>query len=313
MDDKNKILNPDLVIYHGGCADGTAAAWVFWKHARNTDSKIPEFYGAKHGDPPISNEKILNKTVIMVDFAYKREITEKILQLTKKLVILDHHRSNETELEGLSCTVFDMTRAGCQLAWDYVFPLSIFRPRFLDIIADRDLWNWELPKSKELNKAFYMKKLTESIESIEKLFNMDIDLLYAEGKSFSEYENQLLEKLSRFKTTYYFGNEPKNPTKFYKILVSEAVFMISELGNKISEENTDHDFVILYRFDNYKKAWYFSARARQNSDIDLGSILSLYGGGGHPKAAGFEIKSPTWPADIFLLTPTLETIKSQID
>jgi uncharacterized protein len=301
----NKLYNPDIVIYHSGCSDGTTAAWVFHEYAKTTSGcKIPDFWGAKHGDPPIPMDKILNKTVVMVDFSYKRDVIEKMLTIAKKLVILDHHKSAQKDLEGLPCAIFDMTRAGCQLAWDYVYPPDRNppkpRPNFLNLIADRDLWTWKLPSSQAINKVFYLKGLTNSISEIDKIKDMNLSKLAEEGRFYLNYENELMEKLSRFKTSYYFGNQPENPTKFYKVFVMAAYYMQSELGHKISEENPDHDFVILYCFEHQKCIWNFSCRARADTDIDIGAILKPYGGGGHPKAAGFEIKSATWPRNLFL-------------
>lgn len=316
----NTLYNPDVVIYHAGCADGTAGAWVFHQHAKVTAGcKMPEFYGANYGRDPIPMDKILNKTVVMVDFSYKREVIEKMLTMVKKLVILDHHKSAQKDLEGLQCAIFDMDRSGCQLAWDYVYPPNRNppkpRPMFLNLIADRDLWAWKLPASQAINKVFYLKGLTNSIEDIDKLKDMNLSQLAEEGRHYLSYENELLEKLSKFKTTYYFGDHPEKPTKFYKVFVVAANFMQSELGHKISEENPDHDFVILYRFEHsyvinesQNGCWYFSCRAREKTDIDLGAILKPYGGGGHPKAAGFEIKSQAWPKHFFL---THEEVKQK--
>lgn len=300
-----KLNNPDLVIYHGGCADGTVAAWVFWQHAKSiTGLKMPKFYAAKHGDPPIPLDQVLNKEVVMVDFSYKREIIEKILRQAKRLVILDHHKSNQKELEGLSCAIFDMERAGCQLAWDYVYPPDRNppkpRPHFVNVVADRDLWTWKLPGSQAINKVFYLRNLTKTIEDVDKIPPMNLGELAKEGKFYLDYETQLLDTLSRFTAPYRFPDHKESPTRFYKVLVTEAVYMISELGHKISEGNPDYDFVILYRFDNLKQAWYFSCRAREKSELDLGDILRNYGGGGHPKAAGFEVQSSSWPGDILL-------------
>lgn len=313
----NKLYNPDVVIYHGGCADGTAAAWVFWQHARSISGmKIPELYGAKYGEAPISRDRILNRTVVMVDFTYKREVTEKMLKQAKRLVILDHHKSAQKDLEGLACAIFDMSRAGCQLAWDYLYPPDRNppkpRPKFIDLIADRDLWTWKLPSSQAINKVFYLKGYTNSVEEIDKIKDMKLEKLAEEGKHYLNYESDLLAKLSRFKTSYYFGDHPERPIKFYKVFVTAAYYMQSELGHKISEENKDHDFVVLYRFDHVRGAWYFSCRARERTDIDLGNILGAYGGGGHPKAAGFEVASLPWPKRLFLTEEEMNAATEKI-
>ena len=46
-----------------------------------------------------------------------------------------------------------MNRSGCQIVWDEfmttpVLGISKPRPKFIDYIADGDLWKWELPDGK---------------------------------------------------------------------------------------------------------------------------------------------------------------------
>ena len=319
-------MNPDLVVYHGGCADGTAAGWVFWQHAKNIKSfKMPEFWGAKYGDDPIPLEKVRGKTVVVVDFSYDRGYTEKINGEAKQLVVLDHHKSHQKELEGLSYAIFDMSRAGCQIAWDYIYPPQTSgkaRPNFINYIADRDLWTWKLPSSRAVNKALYLKNYTSSFEEIDKLRTVKFDELAREGRIFVTYEDLILEKLSRFWTTRYFFSRPEGPVAphsgaktpgppVYKVMVVEAVFLQSELGSKLSEGHPDHDFAVMYRFDVPSQTWYFSCRAREKSTLDLGAILKCHGGGGHPKAAGFEIQSSEWPRGVFLTEEEFKKIEKK--
>ena len=327
----SKLVNPDLVVYHGGCADGTAAGWVFWQHAKNIKSfKMPEFWGAKYGDDPIPLEKVRGKTVVVVDFSYDRGYTEKINGEAKQLVVLDHHKSHQKELEGLSYAIFDMSRAGCQIAWDYIYPPQTSgkaRPNFINYIADRDLWTWKLPSSRAVNKALYLKNYTSSFEEVDKLRTVKFEELAREGRVFVIYEDRILEKLSRFwSTRYFFSNPPlrkglvliesvppsvRDPGPVYKVMLIEAVFLQSELGNNLSEAHPDHDFAVMYRFDVPSQTWYFSCRAREKSTLDLGAILKCYGGGGHPKAAGFEIQSSEWPWSVFLTEEEYKKIENK--
>lgn len=49
---------------------------------------------------------------------------------------------------------FDMNRSGSQMAWDYFFP-DFARPAMIDYIADRDLWRFKLPGSREIAAVLF--------------------------------------------------------------------------------------------------------------------------------------------------------------
>jgi nanoRNase/pAp phosphatase (c-di-AMP/oligoRNAs hydrolase) len=101
-----------LVIYHGNCPDGFTAAWVTARKLGDV-----ELLAAKYGDdPPL--EEATGRRVVIVDFSYPREKLEQ-LHATGSLLVLDHHKTAEADLQGLPYCVFDMQRSGARLAWDY--------------------------------------------------------------------------------------------------------------------------------------------------------------------------------------------------
>jgi len=153
-----------------------------------------------------------------------------------------------------------------------------------------------MPSSQAINKIFYMKGHLSSFEEIDKLRTTNLGEIAREGQSFIAYENSLIEILAKRAQTYYF----RETEKVYKVLLVETTVFNSELGNFLSENNKDHDFVITYYFDIPTTTWHFSCRSHARSRLDLGAILKPYGGGGHPKAAGFNVSSPEWPAHLFL-------------
>ena len=279
------MLNPDVVIYHNPCPDGMLAAWVFHRYAIQNDLVEPHFFPTSYDDNPIDINYVKDKQVVIVDFSYSREYTEKIKAAANSLIVLDHHHTSQKNLEGLDYAVFDNKRSGCQLSWDYVYP-GKSRPWYVDYVADRDLWNWKLPMSREINKALYMKNMLKDFSTIDDLVFVSVDTISYEGKIFCECENSYLNKMAASKKSYYFKSSTPTP-KIYKVIAIEATINISELGAKLAEENPDHDFVLLYRHDIDKNCWYISCRARQDSELHLGEILRGYGGGGHAKAAGF--------------------------
>lgn len=172
MGKQEQEKNP-ICIYHGNCADGFGAAWAVWK-------KHPdwEFYaGVYQNDPP----GVVGRDVVMVDFSYKRDVVDGISKDAKSILILDHHKSAQQDLAGLTepkswdghrqnvyqdrCenadingvipyAVFDMDRSGAMIAWDFFHPGEV-PPQLLRHIEDRDLWRFALDGAREIQAALF--------------------------------------------------------------------------------------------------------------------------------------------------------------
>jgi uncharacterized protein len=146
----------DAIVYHERCQDGILGLWC-----ANRNSKIENVYACNAGVDPTKHFE--NENVIFVDICPSFDYMLSVIKQVKKIVILDHHKSSADVLEKHKNIleeydnieiVFDMHRSGCQIAWDYFFP-NESRPFFVDYVADRDLWQWKLPMSKEVNSALY--------------------------------------------------------------------------------------------------------------------------------------------------------------
>src|SRR3989338_11367907 len=192
----------DIVIYHKNCPDGIAAAWVYWNTYKDKvidpDVIYHEMVAGKYSlDSDYLN--ITNKKVLMMDVCPNKEEIKEILSKVKHLTILDHHKSAERDIEELKTVglpserqnvIFDMKRSGCQIAWDF-FNKDTVRPWFIEIIADRDLWKWELPDSKELGSYMYNFNFYKSKEALEKLTSftkIEIDSAREIGKVLIQIE-----------------------------------------------------------------------------------------------------------------------------
>jgi oligoribonuclease NrnB/cAMP/cGMP phosphodiesterase (DHH superfamily) len=166
-----EVLKFNICLYHDNCPDGIGAAYPFWRIHEN-DSNF-QIIGAMYNESyPI--DKIKNKNVVIVDFSYKRTDLLEMSKVCKSILILDHHKTAKDNLTGIDeeCEnisyIFDMNRSGAQISWDYCYP-TMARPWFIDYIADRDLWKWELPFSKEINKALFIGEWFQ-FEKLESLY-----------------------------------------------------------------------------------------------------------------------------------------------
>ena len=88
MLDPNSV---DYVIYHAGCTDGFGAAYSAWKCLGNR----AEYHACSHGgDIP----DVRGKTVVILDFSFKNDVTKKMIKEAKELLVIDHHKSAVVEL-----------------------------------------------------------------------------------------------------------------------------------------------------------------------------------------------------------------------
>jgi len=293
----------DIVIYHSNCPDGLTGAWVFWKYLQKT----AEFLPFKHGDSP---PDVTDKRVVIVDFSFPRDVTLQMLKTAKKLVVLDHHKSAERELENILLEnnsfgnisleniplkpyeiVFNMKRSGAQIAWDYVYNCSGHdnRPWFVNYVADRDLWQHKLPNTKEISQGLFSSGYFTNFEKLNELtvFNeKDIQHIVEKGTLLLEQTQKEVEFYAKTAVPTILTIDGK---EFNVNLAASPRVNRSEVGNYICS-NQKCDFSAVYWFNYALNVWYISLRASENSDCDLSEISSrLPTGGGHRKAAGFTI------------------------
>jgi hypothetical protein len=134
-----------ICIYHANCPDGFTAAWVAY-HAFHGD--IDLHAGTHQSDPP----DVTDREVYMVDFSYTRPVLAAMRERARRLVVLDHHKSAEAALRGLTGveTLLDMNRSGARIAWDYWNPEKPY-PKALLHVEDYDLWSLALARTREIH------------------------------------------------------------------------------------------------------------------------------------------------------------------
>lgn len=259
-----------IVIYHGNCKDGFAAAWAAWDEI---DSEDVEYYPAQHGtDPP----DVVGKRVYILDFSYKRPVMEKLIEDAFELTVLDHHKTAEAELEGLPGCHFDMNRSGAMMAWEFFNP-GIPAPWTIRYVQDRDLWRWELPDSEAINA--YISSLPYEFEMWD-CACWDVNTVVEYGYAVLRRNQQYVESTAARAMRIDFEG--------HNVPIVNATYMdISEV--------LDH----LRKGEPFAMGWHqgpdggfnYSLRSTDES-VDVSEIAKKYGGGGHRNAAGFRVERP---------------------
>src|ERR1700675_929582 len=111
----------DLIIYHQGCPDGWAAAYIC-KLKYPEAELLPLNHGLNEKQLSDVVEACTGKDVIMVDYSLRtRLMNDNLAEICNSFRILDHHKTAQAALDGASYATFDMKRSGAGLAWDYLF------------------------------------------------------------------------------------------------------------------------------------------------------------------------------------------------
>lgn len=288
-----------IVITHGGCYDGFACAWLchlVWPDAT--------FIAAAAGlEPPAVD--VADCDVIIADISFKRDILIEMERKAASLVVLDHHRTAQEDLEDLPFCVFDMNKSGARLTWEYLWDYSLGlggdaldkflaihslerymtdlrdRPPWLiQYIEDRDLWRFQLPHSKEINAA--IRSYAFDFQVWDELCKQQPKILIIEGAAVMRYRQLLVEQHVRHAVEIDMDGH-----RVFGVQCT-AMDIASELGEALIK---DRPFSVTW-VDGIDRRIY-SLRSRDGG-IDVGTLAKKFGGGGHTQASGFRISIPKY-------------------
>ena len=260
-----------LCIYHGNCADGFGAALAV-RSALGKDN-VDFHAGIYQNEPP----NVFNRDVIMVDFSYKRPVLIQMAQSANSILIIDHHASAEKDLIDLPANVeaiFDMTRSGAMMAWEYFLP-DTPRPKLIDHIQDRDLWRFELKGTREIQAALFSYEY--DFDLWESLMLEDVKTLRNDGRAI---ERKHFKDINEFIAAAAYRDEIAG----YDVPVLNAPYFWSSDAGHIMGEG--EPFAACY-WDTPEGRVY-SLRSADDG-LDVSEIAALFGGGGHKHAAGYRV------------------------
>ena len=257
-----------LCIYHGNCADGFSGAWVVRKALGDV-----EFHAGVYQNPP---PDVTGKDVVLVDFSYKRQEMESIVDRAASVLVLDHHKTAEEDLRGLTgaTVVFDMERCGSMIAWDFYFPRDPVPP-LLNHIQDRDLWRFALRKTREIQASVFAYEYRFDVWDF--LMSADLDLLASEGEAIERKHFKDIRELTQVVTRdMTIGGHSVPVANLPYTLTSDAGHLLAK----------DKPFAGCY-WDT-PEGRVFSLRSTETG-MDVSEIAKQYGGGGHKHASGFRV------------------------
>jgi len=281
----------DIIVFHYPCQDGLGSAYVAMLAHKQAGWVIPELYPISHG-VQLDIGKLANKRVLFCDYSPKFSVLNEIELVASSIVVLDHHVTARDDLVAKLYAIFDMNRSGVGITWDYFFPM-VKIPLFLSMIQDRDLWVWQITGSKNFCSGFFTVCSSIHPYDFDEIFKL-FDELYSNPDKIEYYISigSILDKSTSRKVESIAQGALKKIIMYQGkrvCIVNCTGEFISELGNIISS-SPDVDYALLWRHNAVTDDYYVSLRST-DTKADVSVIAASFGGGGHPNAAGFTIKT----------------------
>ena len=307
-------MNTKLIYYHSPCTDGHASAWVVRKFFIAT---IPyndlELIMCKVYLPKRQRDFFDHLTnflqtvtpnqtidVICLDISFGIEAYDFLAsqKKVKKFVIIDHHISGYREmLTGYSKTtmpneyVFDLKESGCTLTWKYFFTEPV--PLTLQYIKDRDIWEWALPHSKEINAGLFKLLEQNSFKSLNKFIANENENLKFAKKIGTDLLSNSSENIRGFNKRMKYGTVIEFRGHNVFIINTDKAGDTPEFAHYIltlkNEDDSYYcDYVIVWRYSYFLRGYKISFTTQEDRDVDVSLIAKKLNpeGGGHTCASG---------------------------
>jgi oligoribonuclease NrnB/cAMP/cGMP phosphodiesterase (DHH superfamily) len=239
----------------------------------------------------LSNRDFLDYELTLITDISIDEVNADIINyhynLGNKFKLLDHHPTaewlNKYKWATVNSLHEDGTKSsGTTMLYDYLnHPLDLYE--FSEKVRRYDTWEWATKfndtHAKQLNDLLYLIGRDSFVTRF--LFDPSIE--------FTETESTILN-MEQGRIKSYIENKEKQ-LKVFNILSYQAGVVFaeqyySELGNELAKKFDYIDFIVIINPSTAK----ISYRGIKEN-IDLGKdVAKVFGGGGHPKAAGSQIE-----------------------
>jgi len=275
------------ILYHDDM-DGRAAAAILLR--ANAGGDLEHAYATclpmQYAREVPFHEIEKDEDVIIVDFSLQKPGDwQKLLEITKNVVWLDHHqtaidKSDEIpevrKLKGLRCS----GQAGCLLAWRWVHD-EMEPPRHIQLIADRDVWKWEFGKATARFHAGAGLYDTKPESGWWDVVHTIMDEVNDAGKAVVGYKQEFYKDL---REAISFQTEIDGHEAIAMNLPRGAGSEGFGFKDGWKGELPD-EWPILMSFYWDGDKWTISLYSKT---VDVSEIAKKYGGGGHKGAAGFQ-------------------------
>lgn len=281
-----------ICIYHSKDLDGYCSGAIVKR--KYPDAKL---VGYDYGQPfPLTDEEIMKHEVIMIDVSLPMPQMFSLALTAKHLTWIDHHISaindynnypkERTGGENITAILEDGI-AACEGGWKYLFP-DEFMPDAVSLLGKYDTWR-NGDKEKWDNEIMPFQYGMRMICSSAETFPQELLQWYSvvdervleiihDGKNILSYQKVQNERACKFAFVFEFEG--------LRAICLNNGGANSQVFESVYDESK-HDIMMPFVFTG--KYWTFSMYTTKD-EIDCSVIAKSKGGGGHKKAAGFQVK-----------------------
>lgn len=286
---------PIVCLYHNSCIDGIMAATVLYTaFVANSVEFIPVDYNEDYAAKLAG--KLYNKTVFIVDFSIEPKILLPLIEDAARVIMLDHHASAVQKWSNMEVlpdnleVVFDITKSGARLAWEYMFPDEV--PLLAILHAeDRDLWKFTFPET-AAHMAYIRAQPWMRLQDFEEIaahvdkYQFDAGYrrkVQEKGEAIAQARNELVHDILKTSLNFVHILGHRIP------VAAMPKAMHSEAGQILYETYPDAPFTITYSDQRHRGMREYSFRSRKNGGANVRIVAEILHGGGHDNAAGVAV------------------------
>jgi oligoribonuclease NrnB/cAMP/cGMP phosphodiesterase (DHH superfamily) len=147
-----------------------------------------------------NRELISGRNIVLVDISFSASVMVEAATLARKIVVLDHHLTNQAELQSLDVPnmriVFEQDVAGCRLAWRFLNGgHEIHLPRAFYYIGLKDVWQHKTNENALYFTTAFQKPATLEDWRDYRFCTPKTDEVIEEGRHIYRYQQSVLGKL----------------------------------------------------------------------------------------------------------------------
>lgn len=278
------------VFAHANCTDGFASAWAahqMLEISRGYQDVRYRFIPAGGQRRP-RDADVYGRHVLCLDTAFSAEAHAWVGQVAASFLTIDHHQSTRRTLGAQANNLkLDERRSGAALTWDTLRLEDEPRPLILDYVEDADLYRWVLPHSREVSA--WLRLQPDTFAAWDKLFaGLTPDWFLSAAEQGAFYRKQIEADIAQaLKRAMHVCIDRTT------VPVLASAVHTSEFGEILLKRFPQCSYVIVWtmRTDGDVQ---LSLRSRAGEE-DVDRLASrLWGGGGHPAAAGATVAASAW-------------------
>ena len=282
------MRKPVLVTHND--LDGVGCAVLLTRYCYDLDHDNIYYCGYDDVNEVVRKVAQRNIDLYITDISVSEEVADyldkKYTNKSIKVTLLDHHKGAMHLNKYPWVRVVPEGECGTSLVFEYLIGIYGYSvdlcdySDFVKLVKDYDLWLHKDIRSLDLNLLLSRIGKRSFVERF--AYNPEVKWSYHEGMIIDDAREEMREYIQKATERAIYVQTP------VKVGVNFCEQYISQVGHAML---SNCDIALVVNFAQGKASL-------RSSKYDMNEIAKALGGGGHVRAAGFEIPAGMWPGDI---------------